>query len=169
VFAQIVDRERNLVLGNQATPIPLTLDGRPHTVSRALEGVAASVGPDSDYALQLTGGTMLYGPTRNAGTIDVAKVRIELPTAGPGAVSGPGGGATPACRSTRRFRIRLSKRFKRAKVWVAGKRVKVTRRKGRLTAPVDLRGRGPGVVRVRVVGKTKQGKTRKRVHRYRAC
>ena len=45
----------------------------------------------------------------------------------------------------------------------------MTRRKGRLTAPVDLRGRGPGVVRVRVVGKTKQGKTRKRVHRYRAC
>jgi hypothetical protein len=34
---------------------------------------------------------------------------------------------------------------------------------------LDLRGRGPGVVRVRVVGKTKQGKTRKRVHRYRTC
>ena len=90
VFAQIVDRERNIVLGNQSTPIPLTLDGKPHTVSRALEGVAASVGPESSYALQLTGGTMLYGPTRNAGTIDVARVRIELPTAGPGAVSGPG-------------------------------------------------------------------------------
>lgn len=167
VFAQIVDRTRNIVLGNQATPIPLTLDGQPHTVSRPLEGVAASVGPDSDYALQLTGGTLLYGPTRNAGTIDVANVRIELPTARPGVVSAAGSPA--ACRSTRSFRIRLSKRFKRAKVWVAGKRVKVTRRKGRLTARVDLRGRGPGVVKVRVVGKTKQGKTRKRVHRYRAC
>jgi hypothetical protein len=101
--------------------------------------------------------------------VNVANVRIELPTAGPGAVSGPAASTTPACRSTRRFRIRLSKRFKRAKVWVAGKRVRVTRRKGRLTAPVDLRGRGAGVVRVRVVGKTKGGKTRKRVHRYRAC
>ena len=171
VFAQIVDRTRNVVLGNQATPIPLTLDGQPHTVSRPLEGVAASVGPDSDYALQLTGGTLLYGPTRNAGTIDVANVRIELPTAAPGVVSGPGAGSgTPvACRSTRRFRIRLSGRFKRAKVWVAGKRVKVTRRKGRLTAPVDIRGCGPRVVRVRVVGKTKYGKVRKRVHRYRTC
>jgi ABC-2 type transport system ATP-binding protein len=169
VFAQIVDRRRNIVLGNQATPIPLTLDGRPHTVTRALEGVAASIGPGSDYSLQLTGGTLLYGPTRNAGTIDVANVRIELPTVRPGAVSGPGASGKPACRSDRRFRIRLSMRFKRAKVWVGGKRVKVTRRKGRLTAPVDLRGRRAGVVRVRVVGKTRGGKTRKRVHRYRVC
>jgi hypothetical protein len=54
-------------------------------------------------------------------------------------------------------------------VFVAGKRVPVTRRKGRLTAVVDLRGRRAKVVKVRVVGKTKAGKTRKRVHRYRAC
>jgi ABC-2 type transport system ATP-binding protein len=169
VFAQIVDRERNLVLGNQATPIALTLDGKPHTVSRALEGVAASATPDSTYSLQLTGGTLLYGPTRNAGTIDFSRVRIELPTGGGATAGAPGASGKPACRSTRRFRIKLSKRFKRAKVWVAGKRVKVTRRKGRLTAPVDLRGHAPGVVRVRVGVTTKSGKTRKRVHRYRAC
>ena len=41
VFAQIVDEPRNLVLGNQVTPIPVTLDGARHTVTRPLEGVAA--------------------------------------------------------------------------------------------------------------------------------
>ena len=120
VFAQIVDRERNIVLGNQATPIPLTLDGKPHTVTRALEGVAASVGPDSDYALQLTGGTLLYGPTRNAGTIDVAQRADRVADRRPGRGERPGRGRRkPACRSTRRFRIKLSRSFKRAKVWVA--------------------------------------------------
>jgi ABC-2 type transport system ATP-binding protein len=79
-FAQIVDRTRGVVLGNQATPIPLTLDGRPHTVSRALEGVAASAGPGSRYMLQLIGGTTMYGPTRNAGVVRFGTVRIALPT-----------------------------------------------------------------------------------------
>ena len=38
VFAQIVDEPRNVVLGNQVTPIPVVLDGQPHTVTRSLEG-----------------------------------------------------------------------------------------------------------------------------------
>jgi ABC-2 type transport system ATP-binding protein len=79
VFAQIVDRSRGVVLGNQATPIPLALDGRPHTVSRALEGVAASAGPGSRYALQLVGGTTMYGPTRNAGLVRFSDIRLTLP------------------------------------------------------------------------------------------
>jgi ABC-2 type transport system ATP-binding protein len=79
VFGQIVDRNRGVVLGNQATPIPLVLDGRTHAVSRALEGVAASVSPGSLYVLQLVGGTTMYGPTRNAGVVRFGSVRISLP------------------------------------------------------------------------------------------
>ena len=167
VFAQIVDQTRGVVLGNQATPIPLALDGQPHTVRRALEGVAASAGPGSRYVLQLTGGTSMYGPVRNAGTIDFSDVTLALPTGG--AAAAPGSAPGASCRSARRFRIRLSRRFARAKVWVAGRRVKVRRRHGRLTAVVDLRGRPSQVVTVRVVGKTRTGKQRKRVHRYRTC
>src|SRR3954452_19992389 len=37
VFAQIVDEARNVVVGNQVTPIPIMLDGQPHTISRPLE------------------------------------------------------------------------------------------------------------------------------------
>jgi ABC-2 type transport system ATP-binding protein len=79
VFAQIVDRTRGVVLGNQATPIPIALDGRSHTVSRTLEGVAASAGPSSRYVLQFVGGTTMYGPTRNAGLVRFDRVTLALP------------------------------------------------------------------------------------------
>jgi ABC-2 type transport system ATP-binding protein len=80
VFAQIVDESRNLVLGNQVTPIPVRLDGATHTVSRSLEGVAASLAPGRRYRLQLIGGTQVYGPARGAGAITFGAVRISLPT-----------------------------------------------------------------------------------------
>ena len=81
VFAQIVDETRNVVLGNQVTPIPVTLDGASHTVSRSLEGVAASLKPGARYHLQLIGGSLVYGPVRGAGAITFSAARIELPTA----------------------------------------------------------------------------------------
>jgi ABC-2 type transport system ATP-binding protein len=81
VFAQIVDETRNVVLGNQVTPIPVTLDGASHTVSRSLEGVAASLKPGAHYRLQLIGGSQVYGPVRGAGAITFSAARVELPTA----------------------------------------------------------------------------------------
>jgi len=80
VFAQIVDEQRNLVLGNQVTPIPVTLDGTSHTVTRRLEGVAAA---GSRYRLQIIGGSQVYGPVRGAGAITFSAARIELPTTFP--------------------------------------------------------------------------------------
>ena len=83
VFAQIVDESRNLVLGNQVTPIPVTLDGATHTITRSLEGVAASLAPGRRYRLQLIGGSQVYGPARGAATVAFSAARIELPTASP--------------------------------------------------------------------------------------
>jgi ABC-2 type transport system ATP-binding protein len=80
VFAQIVDESRNLVLGNQVTPIPVRLDGATHTITRSLEGVAAAGGR---YRLQLVGGSQVYGPVRGAGAITFSAARVELPTASP--------------------------------------------------------------------------------------
>jgi ABC-2 type transport system ATP-binding protein len=80
VFAQIVDEARNLVLGNQVTPIPVTLDGATHTITRRLEGVAAAGGR---YHLQLIGGSQVYGPARGLGAITFSAARVELPTASP--------------------------------------------------------------------------------------
>jgi ABC-2 type transport system ATP-binding protein len=161
VFAQLVDDKRGVVVGNQATPIPLTLDGQPHTITRNLEAIA-SVG--AQYTLQITGGTQLYGPARGAGTIIFSKIAITLPTVGAAAVSGGAGILAPTrtCLSRRRFSIRV--RGSHPRVTVAGRRVKVTR--GR--AIIDLRGKPRTTVKVKVVAK-RHGKTVRETRTYHTC
>jgi ABC-2 type transport system ATP-binding protein len=152
VFAQIVDDKRNVVLGNLVTPLPVTLDGASHTVTRPLEAVAASMTPAGTYHLQVIGGSQIYGPVRGAAAITVSNARLELPTVG-----------TPkGCRSASRFTLLLPRRGKlrSAKVWVAGKRTAVRRRGGRLRAVIDLRQLTGRRVTVRIVGRTKNGSVR---------
>jgi ABC-2 type transport system ATP-binding protein len=169
VFAQIVDEKRNLVLGNQVTPLPVTLDGASHTVTRRLEGVAASMAPGGRYHLQVIGGSQVYGPVRGAAAITISGARLELPTVG-------SAGLLPSarrCRSRRRFTIRIHRpahtRLGSAKVWVAGKRVKVHRRHGRLRAVVNLRGMTARKVTVRIVARTRSGRILRDKRVYRLC
>ena len=164
VFAQLVDEQRPIVVGNQATPIPLVLDGRPHTISRPLEAIAASASVGTRYTLQLTGGTLLYGPVRGLAAITFSQVGLSLPTAGADAVSGGAGllPTTRTCLSRRKFSIRV--RGSHPKVTVAGRRVKV--RRGR--AVVDLRGRPRGTVKVKVSVK-RGGRTVRETRTYRTC
>ena len=86
----------------------------------------------------------------------------------PGALRA-GGPAERRCLSRRNFTIHLAKKVKRARVVVAGKRVKTVRRKGRLTARVNLRGFAPGRFTVRISGRTKSGKRFKAKRAYRTC
>jgi ABC-2 type transport system ATP-binding protein len=80
VYAQIVDEQRHLVLGNQVTPIAVRLDGLPHSVSRSLEGVAAAIDPGAKYTLQIAGGSSVYGPVRSAGTVALKRIRLSMPS-----------------------------------------------------------------------------------------
>ncbi|MEA2291559.1 MAG: type transport system ATP-binding protein, partial [Solirubrobacteraceae bacterium] len=176
VFAQIVDGKRNLALGNQVTPIPIAVDGAAHTVTRSLEGVAAAVGADSRYTLQIVGGSQVYGPVRTTAMVTVSRAHVELPTVGGTIQTGrPGGVLTGGrrCTSRRRFVIHLrqprGQRLVSARVTVAGKRVKVRRRHGRLTAVVNLQGKVKRTVRVRVVARTKTGRIVRETRRYRTC
>src|SRR3954470_610005 len=100
VYAQIVDEARNVVAGNQATPIPVTLDGQPHTITRPLEAIALSAPAGARYTLQIIGGTMLYGPVRGAATISFSKIALALPTVAACAASGGGGANVPAAKHT---------------------------------------------------------------------
>jgi ABC-2 type transport system ATP-binding protein len=164
VFAQLVDEQRGVVVGNQATPIPVTLDGRSHTLARPLEAIAASAAAGASYTLQIIGGTLLYGPVRGAAAITFSKIDLTLPTIGAAAVSG-GAGVLPTtrtCLSRRRFSIRVP--GSHPKVTVAGKRVKV--RRGR--AIVDLRGKPKGSVTVRVTARRK-GRTVRETRVYKTC
>ena len=177
MYAQIVDEQRNIVVGNEVTPIRLTLDGLPHTVTRSLEGVAASIAKGARYRLQVIGGSGVYGPVRTAASIQLSSIRLTLPDRHRLQRRGASGGVLPTsrrCLSRRRFEIRVKRgrgkaRLRSANVWVAGKRVKVRRRGGRLRAVVDLRGRKQQRVRVRIVARTRGGKVLRDTRVYRTC
>jgi ABC-2 type transport system ATP-binding protein len=78
-FAQVVDLDRDIVLGGQATPIPLTLDGKPHTIRRSLEPLAHVVAPSSSLELQIIPSTGVYGRQPATGTVELKRVSVTLP------------------------------------------------------------------------------------------
>jgi ABC-2 type transport system ATP-binding protein len=84
LYAQIVDNQSHLVLGNQVTPIAVTLDGQQHTLSRSLEGIAVDVTPGKSYTLQITDGANDYFAARNAGTVQLT-ASLSVPTVAAGA------------------------------------------------------------------------------------
>jgi ABC-2 type transport system ATP-binding protein len=81
VFAQLVDGKTGKVLGNQITPVPLTLDGKSHTTSVDLEDVAFTTTQGSHLTLQLVPTTVAYAPPRLGGSVHFGKVGISLPIA----------------------------------------------------------------------------------------
>jgi len=177
VFAQLVDQTRGVAVGNQVRPIPVALDGKSHTISRPLEGIAASLTPQSKLQLQIIGGSPVYGPVRGAGVVQVAKAHLEIPTVGAQGGSG-GGGVLPGrrtCLSRRSFVIRLHEpqrgrlKVKGTRVKVGGRRVKVFRQRGRVRARVNLRGRVKQRVTVRVRAVTTRGKVLRDKRVYRTC
>lgn len=89
VFAQLVDDATGLVLGNQVTPIPVTLDGQRHTTSIPLEIVAFAARPGARVTLQLVASTVSYAEPRLGGSVDFGNISLSLPTAA---------GLTPATR-----------------------------------------------------------------------
>jgi ABC-2 type transport system ATP-binding protein len=80
VFAQLVDPATGIVLNNQITPIPVTLDGRSHTVTFPLETVGYTTKAGTSLELQLVATTVAYATPRLGGTIQFARVKVVLPT-----------------------------------------------------------------------------------------
>ena len=71
LYAQIVDDERDRVLGGLATPLPVILDGRQRTVERPMEAIAEHGAPASLYRLQITPGAATYELQRSRGRVSV--------------------------------------------------------------------------------------------------
>ena len=78
-YAQIVNPRNQQVLGNITTPIPLTLDGAEHTISRKLEWVAARAKAGEGYELQLTPTSTVYDIQRSAGAVDFSAIDVRIP------------------------------------------------------------------------------------------
>ncbi len=80
VFAQLLDDATGIVLGNQITPIAVTLDGTSHTAKVPLEMVAFTAKPGAHLTLQLVATTTAYATPRLGGSIRFASVHVVLPT-----------------------------------------------------------------------------------------
>jgi ABC-2 type transport system ATP-binding protein len=87
VYAQLVDDNTGMVLGNQVTPIPVTLDGQTHTISEPLEMVAATLNPGQKVTLQIVASAADYETITSLGQLDVSSMTLSLPTADPSAVT----------------------------------------------------------------------------------
>ncbi len=81
VFAQIVDPATGIVLGNQVTPIDVTLDGATHRTTVPLETVVFSAVPGATLTLQLTSSGTGYAQPRLGGRVTFTSVHFSLPTA----------------------------------------------------------------------------------------
>ncbi|MDT7786280.1 MAG: hypothetical protein QOF58_4699 [Pseudonocardiales bacterium] len=81
--------------------------------------------------------------------------------------------STGKCVSRRVFRIFLANprgtRLRSARVYVGRKRVRVLRGARQLRAAIDLRGLPRGTVKVRIVGRGRNGRTYVRTRTYRTC
>lgn len=87
VYAQIVDDETGLVLGNHATPIPVVLDGESRTVTFSMEQVAHTLKPGQSVTVQIVTSTAKFLNFYSWGAITVEGMSIALPARGPAAAS----------------------------------------------------------------------------------
>jgi ABC-2 type transport system ATP-binding protein len=83
LYGQVVDDETNRVLGNLVTPIPVTLDGARHTVTRPLEIVSATAKPGRTFTVQITPSAVPYDRQRATGFVTLSKVDASLPVVAP--------------------------------------------------------------------------------------
>ena len=166
MFGQIVDTARNLVVGNLATPIPVTLDGKPHSIERPLEPIAYHAGPGSRLRLQLAPATSLYAEQRSTGLLTLSSVDLRVPVTDLGASRrerlsvGPTRGVRRA-RKGRRFKVRVRARG----AGLRGVRLVLRNHRGKRvgrSAVVNLRAGKTRKVRVRVGRRLKRGRYRLR-------
>lgn len=80
VYAQLVDDSTGAVLGNQVTPIAVTLDGQSHDITIPLEEVAHTLLPGQTLTLQIVASTVNYENLGSFGVLTVSNVGVSLPT-----------------------------------------------------------------------------------------
>ena len=148
VYAQIVDVDRDIVIGGQVTPIPIELDYQPHVLSVSLEPVAYSLSPSSSLRLELIPATNVYGHQRATGSVEFTRVALTLPLGknpggGTGGPAPPRGGCTPAFapksvkrrdngRARRRPRVRCGGERLRKRVRISDGKHRWFRRTGKV-------------------------------------
>jgi len=82
VYAQLVDNDTGLVVGNLVTPVPVTMDGRTHTATINMENLVYTVDdPNTDnLTLQITSSATAYENFTAFGVINISDINLTLPT-----------------------------------------------------------------------------------------
>ncbi|WP_421118259.1 CocE/NonD family hydrolase [Aquihabitans daechungensis] len=81
LFAQLIDDESGLVVGNQITPIEVELDGSSHELEVPLEMIAHRLPAGSSVTLQLVATTSAYATPPLGGQLEAEELGFELPFA----------------------------------------------------------------------------------------
>lgn len=123
VYAQVVDKANGQVLGNQVTPIPVTLDGTARRVTRPLESIAAQAGPGSRLAVQLVPASLVYGTQRSTGSVTFDAIKARLPAGSPVVVR-PTKLSFRKVARTRASSVRKRKRTMRFRLCASGGRAR---------------------------------------------
>lgn len=81
VFVQLVDEQTRLVIGNQITPVEVTLDGREHRIEVPLEIIAHSLSKGDRVTVQVVATTVAYAQPQLGGKIEFTRIKASLPIA----------------------------------------------------------------------------------------
>ena len=121
IFAQLVNADRGVAVGNQVVPIPVRLDGRRRSVVRDLVPIASTAPAGGRYVLQLVAGSKVWGQQRATGVLDASSVRVEVPVASPRGLGARG----VRCQDSRttRFRLGLGDQVASGRVLLDGKSI----------------------------------------------
>jgi ABC-2 type transport system ATP-binding protein len=166
VYAQVVDDASGKVLGNQITPVPITLDGASHTLTEPLEILSATQAPGQTFTLQLTAATVAYETQRATGAITFSKIGIELPTVDPSAKPlGYGPIAPNGCTAGGLVRVSLPPGIRSGYAMLGGRVIA----RGRRSLRLDLIGLGSRTVRVKLVLRGRRGRRQVSTRTFRAC
>ena len=85
VFAQVIDKSTGRVLGNQVSPVPVTLDGQQHTVSVPTADIAYTYGgatSPGQLTVQITGSATAFWNSA-WGAVNISNVSVALPNRTP--------------------------------------------------------------------------------------
>jgi hypothetical protein len=168
IYAQIVDTAKNQVVGPVVTPIPVTLDGNKHSLTIPIEAIALTVGPGDKYVLQLTDGSDVYFPQRQAGQVSFDRIALSVPTVS--AAAARTNTAARSCVDKRKFSFvihQLNGRVVAVRAYVGRKRVKTL--KGHRVRHLTLARLPQGRYRVKIVTTTAKGAHATSVRYYRGC
>ncbi|MCW2967608.1 MAG: peptidase [Solirubrobacteraceae bacterium] len=131
IYGQVVDDASGKVLGNLVAPIPVTLDGQSHTVTRPLEVVAHTLHAGQTLTVQFVADTTAYYAQLDQGAVTISKAAVSLPLVDPAVTPA----STPAAaKRTGSLKIRAARLLRGRSV-----RVRLTGRAHEVTVTVRNR------------------------------